>query len=230
MSLRIVSASDSSVIAIFDKEASPAAHQRVLQLFTRLRALNDPRIRNIHPAYASVLVDFDPLQFPHKKMTALLKQLAERESGGPASPARRVEIPVCYDPQLGPDLGTVAKHCRITPNEVIRIHSSAEYTVSFLGFSPGFGYLAGLPAQLSVPRLATPQKLVPAGSVGIAGTQTGVYPVNSPGGWRIIGRTPLRMFDPEIEPPTLLQHGDEVRFVPIGFKEFESQLANRRDR
>jgi inhibitor of KinA len=227
---RILSASDSSVIAIFSDEASFDAHRQVLQLFRSLRAVNDPRIRNIHPAYASVLIDFDPLQITHEEVAALVEQLARRAGKEPAGITKTVCIPVCYDAQLGPDLEGVAAHCGISAEEVIRMHSSADYRVSFLGFSPGFGYLAGLPAQLAVPRLASPRILVHAGSVGIAGTQTGVYPLDSPGGWQIIGRTPQRMFDPEAQPPALLQPGDRVRFVPIHIREFESQLENRRDR
>lgn len=213
------------MIAIFGEESSLAMHRRVLQLFHLLRALNDPRIRNIHPAYASVLIDFDPLRIPHDELIELIRRLGQTAAGEPSGATRRICIPVCYNAQLGPDLDDVAAHCGIPVEEVIRMHSTADYFVSFLGFSPGFGYLAGLPAQLAVPRLTTPRKLVHAGSVGIAGTQTGVYPLDAPGGWRIIGRTPMRMLNPEMEPPTALQVGDQVRFVPIGRREFESQLV-----
>jgi inhibitor of KinA len=223
--MNILPASDSSVIVLFGEKASPAAHRRVSNLFHRLRALNDQRILNIHPAYASVLVDFDPLQIRHDEMIALLEQLIEPNPGKDLGTARQIEIPVCYGEPFGPDLDDVAAHCKISAEEVIRMHSSAVYAVSFLGFLPGFGYLAGLPAQLAVPRLATPRKLVHAGSVGIAGARTGIYPVDSPGGWRIIGRTPLRMFDPEAEPPALLRYGDHVRFIQIDCREFESQPA-----
>ncbi len=226
--MRILPASDSSVIAIFGDEASLAVHRRVLQLFSRLRAHDDSRIRNIHPAYTSVLVDFDPLQLRHGEMIALLERLIGQDTGDASGALREIRIPVCYGGQVGPDLDDVAAHCKIPVEEVIRMHASAEYFVSFLGFSPGFGYLAGLPAQLAVPRLITPRKLVQAGSVGIAGTQTGVYSVDSPGGWRIIGRTPLSMFNPEAEPPTLLQVGDRVRFIPIDPEEFESEIRRER--
>ncbi len=226
--MRILSASDSSVIAVFGEKTSLAAHSRVLELFHKLRSLEDPRIRNIHPAYASILIDFDPLRFTHDQLIALVEQLLQKPVPEAAVSTRLVCIPVCYDSRCGMDLEDVAEHCRISVDEVIRLHSSADYSVSFLGFSPGFAYLAGLPSKLAAGRLSTPRRLVPAGSVGIAGTQTGVYPLDSPGGWKIIGRTPMRMFDPEAEPPTAIHLGDQVRFVPIDSREFELQLANRR--
>ena len=218
------------MIVIFGNEASLAVHGCVLRLFCRLQTLKDSRIRNIHPAHASVLIDFDPLQVQHAELMALLENLIPQDTGEVAGAGREIRIPVCYDRQLGPDLDDVAAHCKTPVEEVIQLHASADYLVSFLGFSPGFGYLAGLPAKLAIPRLLTPRKLVRAGSVGIAGMQTGIYSVDSPGGWRIVGRTPLSMFDPEADPPTLLQYGDRVRFDPIDFREFESRLEIRRRR
>jgi KipI family sensor histidine kinase inhibitor len=218
---QIRSASDSSIIVLFGEEVQMSAHHRVLQLFYRLSKLEITGIRNIHPAYASVLVDFEPLKIPKDDLISVLQQLLQPAEEAATPAVRTVQIPVCYDVQLGPDLEGVAAHCELSIEEVIRIHSSADYIVSFLGFTPGFGYLLGLPEQLVVPRLANPRRLVYAGSVGIAGVQTGVYSVDSPGGWRIIGRTPLNMFDPDAESPTLLQQGDRVRFVPISIRDFE---------
>jgi KipI family sensor histidine kinase inhibitor len=225
--MRILRASDSSVMAIFGDEASLAAHRRVLHLFHRLAAAADPRIRNIHPAYCSVLVDFDPLRMPHEELIGLIEGLTQSPVEESANAPQGVVIPVCYDTRLAPDLHAVAERCGITTAEVIRLHTSADYFVSFLGFSPGFGYLTGLPEQLAAPRLVTPRKLVSAGSVGIAGKQTGVYPIDSPGGWNIIGRTPLRMFDPETSPPAVLKYGDSVRFEPIDYDEFEARSRGR---
>jgi KipI family sensor histidine kinase inhibitor len=127
-----------------------------------------------------------------------------------------VEIPVAYGGANGPDLDAVAELTGHTPDEVVAMHSGAEYLVYFLGFSPGFPYLGGLPESIAAPRLETPRRRVPAGSVAIGGQQTGVYPIASPGGWRIIGRTPLRLFDPGADPPVLLRMGDHVRFVAKG--------------
>jgi KipI family sensor histidine kinase inhibitor len=131
------------------------------------------------------------------------------------APGRLVEIPVRYGGADGPDLGEVAAHAGLTESQVVVLHASVEYDVYMVGFSPGFPYLAGLPERLAMPRRATPRVRVPAGSVAIGGLQTGVYPLASPGGWRLIGRTPLPLFDPRREPPVLLSLGDRVRFVPV---------------
>lgn len=223
--MRILPASDSSVIALFGEEASPAARHCVLNLLGRLLALNDPRLRNIHPAYASILVDFDPLLIPHEEIIALIQELINQGAVPNAPALRRIEIPVCYGGQFGPDLEDVAALCKLVPDEVIRVHSSPDYEVGFLGFLPGFGFLIGLPAQLAVAKMSAPRK-IPAGSIGIAGLQSGIYPADYPGVWRVIGRTPLRMYNPEAEPPAFLQYGDTVHFIPIDAGQFESWPAN----
>ena len=127
-----------------------------------------------------------------------------------------IEVPVCYDEDFAPDLETVAQHCGLEPNEVVARHAAARYGVRCVGFTPGFPFLGGLPAKLATPRRKSPRPAVPAGSVGIGGAQTGIYPLRSPGGWNIIGRTPLRLFDVTREPAALLRAGDRVRFVSIG--------------
>jgi inhibitor of KinA len=222
--MRIETASDSSLLVRFGESASPASFRAVTWLFRKLRAARDSRIRNIHPAYASVLVDFDPLQISHEAVRERIEDSIRHESEMSEAPTP-VEVPVCYDAEFGIDTQFVAEHSGLDPNEVARMHHSADYVVCFLGFSPGFAYLGGLPPELECSRLDSPRKHVPAGSVGIAGGQTGIYPIDSPGGWRIIGRTPTRMFDPLADPPTLLQPGDTVRFVPIDRAGFE-KLAN----
>jgi len=229
--VRIVPASDSSVMVIFGDAISDASSDLVGQLFQGLLSLRDARVRNLHPAYASLLVDFDPLRIGHDEIVRIIEEMVARPLEMRESERRCVDIPVCYDSEFGPDLESVAKQVGLSVEEVARAHSSAKYVVGFLGFSPGFAYLEGLPSHLAAPRLATPRRRVEAGSVGIAGEQTGVYPVSSPGGWQIIGRTPTRMFDPKAEPPSLLQLGDEVRFVRISRDEFEialTSIPNRR--
>ena len=136
-------------------------------------------------------------------------------------PPRLVEIPVCYGGELGPDLDDVARQHQITAQDVIDLHSGAVYLVYMVGFMPGFAYMGGLPAQLATPRRATPRTAVPAGTVGIGGSQTGVYPLESPGGWNLIGRTPVKVFEIAREPATLLTTGDRARFVPISARDFE---------
>jgi KipI family sensor histidine kinase inhibitor len=216
--------SDSAVLVRFGDAVSNDSFRAVMALFRQLEALHESRIRNIHPAYASVLIDFDPLRMSHEELGALIEQLVLRQSDV-ATDAPIVRIPVCYDIEFGIDLPFVAEHCGLTEHEVIRLHCSTDYVVHFIGFSPGFGYLGGLPSKLEVPRLEAPRKHVVAGSVGIAGSQAGVYPVDSPGGWRLLGRTPLRMFDPVAQPPTRLQPGNIVRFDPIDRKAFDELAA-----
>jgi KipI family sensor histidine kinase inhibitor len=139
-----------------------------------------------------------------------------------------VKIPTLYGGEMGPDLVFVAEHNGISIDEVIKIHSGAEYRVYMLGFSPGFPYLGGMPKSIETPRLSSPRTVIPAGSVGIAEKQTGIYPNASPGGWRLIGQTPIRLFDPETYPPALLRPGDQVQFVPIDQETFDSlQNSNR---
>jgi KipI family sensor histidine kinase inhibitor len=218
--MKILPASDSSLLVQFGATIASEFHQRVLALFRALLAENDPRIRNLHPAYASLLIDFDPLRLTHAELTAHLRELLDPALPAQQAPPRTIAIPVCYDAEFGPDLADVAAHQGISVDEVIRLHTSPTYLVYFLGFSPGFAYLGGLPPQLRTPRLATPRVGVPAGSVAIAADQTGVYPFDSPGGWRILGRTPRRMFDASANPPTLLQPGDLVKFAAINRSAF----------
>lgn len=225
--MKIVAASDTSLLVEFGNTASRQTHFDVISLHRALLAKADARIRNLHPGYASLLIDFDVLRLSHDQLAGHVRELIEADAGREHPASRTVEIPVCYDAEFGPDLGEVAAHNRITSDEVIRLHTSAAYLVYFLGFSPGFAYLGGLSEKLRTPRLATPRTRVTAGSVGIAGEQTGVYPIDSPGGWRLIGRTPERMFDASATPPTRLQPGDIVRFTAIPRSTFEQMLIQK---
>jgi inhibitor of KinA len=212
--MRVVPASDSSLLVVLGDVMSLDSHERVMSLFRALHRLNDLRIRNLHPAYASILIDFDPLLLSHEEARSLIENLADDESQSDRA-ANMVTIPVCYDIEFAPDLQEIANHAKIPTREVIRLHCSVTYRVHFLGFTPGFAYLGGLPETLHTPRLATPRKHVPAGSVAIASGQAGIYPVDSPGGWRLIGRTPVRIFDPDATQPTRLKPGDLVEFSAI---------------
>ena len=177
-------------------------------------------IVNLHPAYCSVLVKFDALKLTHTEVEASLKPYLARLRGVKLPEPRLREIPVCYGGEFGPDLEEVAAIHKLSAEEVIRLHYSPTYTAYFLGFVPGFAYLGGLPAQLATPRLQTPRKQVPAGSVAIGGNQTGVYPTFTPGGWRLIGKTPLKLFDPASAHSSFFEVGDHVRFIPITAEEF----------
>jgi KipI family sensor histidine kinase inhibitor len=200
------------MLVAFGDSISLETHQRVFHL---TRALDGIRgIANLHPAYASVLVEFDPRLREYAEVEALVREYAARDEAAPhAEIPRLVEIPVHYGGDYGPDLADVARHTGLSPERVVELHSNAEYLVYFLGFAPGFAYLGGLPPELATPRLSAPRKHVPAGSVAIGGSQTGVYPMVSPGGWRIIGHTDARLFDPGAEEPVLLRMGDRLRFV-----------------
>src|SRR5215469_11243507 len=217
----IAPASDSSLLIRFGNEVSRDAHRQVIALFHAIQQLHDARIRNLHPAYASLLIDFDPFRLTHEELESIVAPLLSSPLPPSPEPAPAVQIPVCYDCDLAPDLISVAHQTYLTPEQVIALHSGGDYFVYFLGFSPGFAYLGGVPKQLHVPRMASPRKHVSAGSVGLAGEQTGIYPHASPGGWQLIGRTPLRMFVPPADPPSRLQPGDRVRFRRITRDEFD---------
>ena len=219
-------ASDQSLIVYFGQQITFEGHQRVLKLLRLLQADPIEGIRNLHPAYCSLLIKFDPLKLDHDQLQSiLLPYLTGMEKTSLPTP-QQIEIPVCYGGEFGPDLKDVAAMHGLTPAQVTELHSSTIYTVYFLGFAPGFAYLGGLPEVLASPRLETPRAKVPEGSVGIGGNQTGVYSFATPGGWRLIGRTPLAMFRRDRDPMSLLQIGDRVRFRPIS-KEGFAELSER---
>ena len=172
-------------------------------------------VLNLHPAYTSVLVDFDPRLYTHARVEALVRERWEAHREEELEPARIIEIPVRYGGEFGPDLADVARHNGLSPEGVIQLHAAADYEVYFVGFSTFFPYLGGLPAGIATPRLSAPRKHVPMGSVAIGGSQAGVYPMASPGGWRLIGRTPLPLVDLNHAPPPLLRMGDRVRFIRL---------------
>ncbi len=233
-SARFERASDQSLVIYFEPQvknsrvkARPLQSQIALQAnenvrrFLRLLELEPiAGVRNLHPAYCSLLVKFDALRWRHEELQGKLRKYLERLQEVRLPGARQVEIPVCYGGEYGPDLDEVAALHGMTPKKVIELHASPTYLVYFLGFVPGFAYLGELPEALVTPRLAAPRKKVPAGSVGIAGNQTGVYPFQTPGGWRLLGRTPMAMFRTDRDCLSLLSIGDLVRFVPVTRERF----------
>lgn len=212
---------DRMVLVEFANEISPEVHREVYRLF---RLGTDARIAGIVewvPSYRSLGVIYDPLQVSSSQVIEQLKQLRASEAQLPQGAERHLEVPVAYGGEFGPDLSFVAEFHGFTAEQVVSLHSGAEYRVYLIGFMPGFPYLGGLPPELATPRLESPRDSVPAGSVAIGGQQTGIYPSKSPGGWRLIGRTPLRLFDFRNPQPSLLQVGDRVTFRPISGQEFE---------
>jgi inhibitor of KinA len=213
-------ASDQSLLVYFDRQISLGTHQRVRKLLRLLESEPIDGIRNLHPAYCSVLVDFDPLKLNHGELETILRTYLGRLNTPSLPNPREREIPTCYGGEFGPDLDEIATMHGITPAQAVGLHASVTYVVYFLGFVPGFAYLGELPEALATPRLTSPRRSTPPGSVGIAGNQTGVYPFATPGGWRLIGRTPIAMFRPDRKEMSFLSIGDRVRFTPIPVARF----------
>ena len=207
-------AGDQAVLVELGDEISPDTNARVHGLARTIEEAGVAGVIDLIPAYDSLLVQYDARAVSMEELRARIVDLdSERveSSGG----GRVVELPVLYGGEHGPDIERVAEHAGMPVGDVIGLHSGTDYLVYMLGFTPGFPYLGGLDDRLATPRVATPRLEIPGGSVGIAESQTGVYPLTSPGGWNIIGRTPLSLFDPTREPPSLLAPGDLVRFVPL---------------
>ena len=213
-------AGDRGLLVEYGPEIDPAVNQKVRSMMMVLQEDRPDGVVEAVPAYCSILVIYDPraasIDSLGRALLTLEKRLPELHVTAPAV----VDIPVCYEGEYGPDMADVAARTGLTPQEVARIHCEPEYMIYMIGFTPGFPFLGGLPESLHVPRLETPRPLVPAGSVGIANNQTGIYPLASPGGWRLIGQTPLRLFTPERKNPIPYQPGDRIRFRAISPREF----------
>lgn len=225
---RLVPASDASLLVVLADGPSEEATAAVLALFSALAERPPRGLVDLKPAYASLLVAFDPTETTHAELERTVSPLLPPPGRGLAPAERTVEVPVCYEGESAPDLADVARHAGLSIADAVALHSAATYRVAFLGFSPGFAYLLGLPPRLAMPRLPAPRLAVPAGSVGIAGGQAGLYPRATPGGWRLVGRTPLSLFDAAREPAALLRPGDAVRFVPVSHGELERLAGETR--
>jgi inhibitor of KinA len=201
----------------FEAAIDPLVNERAIQLAARLRARGARGVRDVAPGYCTIGVHFDPLQTDLAALErAIESEFASLLALDKVEDRAVIEIPVTYGGNLGPDLAGVAAAAGCSIDAVVERHSQLTYRVYMLGFVPGFAYMGRVDPSIASPRHRVPRERVPAGSVGIAGLQTGVYPVESPGGWQLIGHTATVMFDPSREKPSLLQAGDLVRFVPIG--------------
>jgi KipI family sensor histidine kinase inhibitor len=217
-SSRLVPAGDSAVIVEFEDRIDERINAQAIGLASAVESARLAGVRDVVPTYRTVAVYFDPLRTDHQALTDLLEREAGAVDGGRRSGPRADgprDIPVCYGGDFGPDLADVAAQARLSEAQVIARHSGTLYRVFMMGFVPGFTYLGTVDPAIATPRRATPRLRVPAGSVGIAGLQTGIYPAETPGGWQLLGRTPLKLFDLARANPFLLKPGDTVRFHPI---------------
>jgi inhibitor of KinA len=222
---RIVPSGDSTVVVEFEARIDLAVNLRSIRLAEAVRVSDLAGIRDVVPTFCSVAVFFDPLRTSYQPLVEWLETHASIPADPLADPPAPIEVPVCYGGDLGPDLSSVAARSSMSPEEVAAVHASATYRVFMLGFSPGFAYLGILDERIRVPRHATPRIRVPRGAVGIADAQTGIYPMDTPGGWQIIGRTPVRPFDLSRREPFLFKPGDAVRFVPIDRRAYDVEGA-----
>lgn len=206
---------DRALLVELGDEISPLVNKKVRELFLCLKNNRVEGVVEAVPAYRSLLIVYDPLKITLSALKERLNKLHTTIDRSEIPKPRTLEIPVVYGGECGPDLNWVAEYHKLSPEEVVRFHTGTTYQVYMIGFTPGFAYMGQLPEAIATPRRETPRTAVPRGSVGIAQSQTGVYPVESPGGWQIIGRTPLRLFDPEKWPPTPLEMGDLVKFLSI---------------
>lgn len=213
-------AGEAALIVYLGEKSSPAVAARVQALGDALRETLGNLLVDLIPSYASLLVLFDPLRCDHYFVSKSIRDCASLLKAGPANSGRLIEIPVYYSPASGEDLETLAASKNLTIDEVIQIHSAQEYRVYAIGFAPGFAYLGDVDERIAAPRLRTPRQKVPGGAVAIADRQTAVYPAVSPGGWNLIGRSPLKMFDPQAAEPMPVHVGDRVRFIPINHAAF----------
>ena len=218
---RIRLSGDRALLVEYGEGIDPAVNEKVRTVTAFLKQNLPAGVEAVVPAYRSLSILYDPLATHPAGLVKILRALeADSRVGRPAE-AKIVPIPVCYGGEFGPDIGVVSEHTGLREEEIIALHSAGDYRIYMIGFTPGFCYLGGLEPRLRTPRRKTPRMNLPAGSVGIAESQTGMYPVESPGGWQIIGRTPLRLFAPLRESPFLYEAGDRIRFVPVDRIEFD---------
>ncbi|PYO53114.1 MAG: allophanate hydrolase [Candidatus Rokuibacteriota bacterium] len=223
--MRFLPAGDLAMSVELGEEISAEVNTRVRALEYLVDQKGLPGVVETVPSYRSLLVYYDPSVVGYDALCAQLAALAEQATTTAMPPAREVELPCCYEGELGTDLEAAAARLGLSVDELVRLHAGAEYLVYFIGFTPGLPYMTGAPERLTIPRLDTPRVKVPAGSVAIGGTQCCIYSVESPGGFWLLGRTPVRLYDPAAAEPILLRPGDRVRFRQINRREFDDVAA-----
>lgn len=222
---------DRAILIEFGKEIDEEIYKSVRNISNLLESEPPEWLVELVPAYTTLTLFYSPEQvyrafqeskLPYEMITQELRRLLDSLQQDIKSEERRVEIPICYGGDFGPDLEYVAEYNHLSEQEVIEIHSSADYLIYMLGFAPGFPYIGGMSKKITAPRRKSPRQNIPPGTVGIAGEQTGIYPLRTPGGWQLIGRTPLKLFNPNDPSPTLFQAGDHIQFRPISYEEYLS--------
>lgn len=226
MNTRYLLAGDKSIVVEFGNLISEEINKKVVSLMEAIENsdIND-FIDEMTPTYRSLMINYNPLKIDFDSLLKEVKLLEKNIKSSGTIKKNIIEIPVLYGGEYGPDIENIAKHNNLSIEEVIKIHSEKEYLIYMLGFTPGFPYLGGMDERIETPRLKAPRTKIPGGSVGIASKQTGVYPIDSPGGWQLIGRTPLKLYDPDKESPILLKAGNYIKFIPITKGEFDKLSA-----
>ncbi|KRM12762.1 5-oxoprolinase subunit PxpB [Paucilactobacillus suebicus] len=217
----IFPAGDSAVNVTFDNRVDPQINQFIRTLQRKLESQKTDGITALVPAFRTLTVFYNPELLSFNELTTMVQAIATQVKQVDDRSKKIIHIPVCYESSFGPDMGHIVEHSNLSIQEVIELHTKTDYLIYMLGFLPGFVYLGGLDGRLATPRLATPRLSINPGAVGIAGEQTGVYPIASPGGWQIIGQTPLNLFQPQNENPFYYQTGDYIHFDPITASEFD---------
>ena len=218
--IKLLTAGDSSILLQFGNTIDPAINRKIAATVQLMREQHINGVTDVIPAFCSLLINYDPRVISYEQIKRRMEALVKIDVSAGNTRKRVFEIPVCYGGEYGPDIQNIADHAGLSVEEVIQIHTSRDYLIYMLGFLPGFTYLGGLDERIHTPRLANPRIRIPAGSVGIGGSQTGIYPMDSPGGWQLMGMTPVKTYDPDREVPILVEAGDYIRFVSIDEDEF----------
>lgn len=227
--INILTAGDSSILIEFGKEISPEINRKIKATVQLMKEQHIEGVVDVIPAFCSLLINYDPRVISYDEIRKRMQNLVKVDAKSGEEKKKIYEIPVCYGGEYGPDIENIAANAGLSVEEVIKIHSSRDYLIYMLGFLPGFCYLGGLDERIYTPRLANPRIKINAGSVGIGGSQTGIYPLDSPGGWQLMGMTPVKTYDPDREVPILVEAGDYIRFVPIDEDEYKriKELVDR---
>lgn len=219
--VKYLAAGDRGLIIEFGDKIEEAINYKIRSMLLAISTSDTIGIIEMVPTYRSIMVIYDPMIIRFDELIDKICSLEGRLDKMSMLQSKTIEIPTVYGGEYGPDINFVAEYNKITTEEVIKIHTSAEYLIYMIGFTPGFPYLGGMPEKIAVPRHKIPRTKIPAGSVGIAGSQTGIYPIESPGGWQLIGRTPVKLYDPYRDEPVLLCSVDHIRFIAIDEKNYQ---------